>query len=247
MLACLWVCGTLGMQAQTKVIAHRGFWEAEGAAQNSIVALQKAAEAKLYGSEFDVQLSADGVVVVNHDDAINGHVIAETPYKTLKKIKLKNGELLPSLKEYLKAGKKLPDIQLILEIKPHKTQAQEEQITREVVKMVKDFGLEKQVEYISFSLNVCELLVKYAPGAEISYLNGNLSPEELKKKGITGIDYHYNVLYKHPEWIEQAHRLGMTVNAWTVNGEKDMKKLISMKVDYLTTNKPLLASELVKE
>ena len=33
----------IGIQAQTQVIAHRGFWKTEGSAQNSIAALEKAA------------------------------------------------------------------------------------------------------------------------------------------------------------------------------------------------------------
>ena len=37
----------LSVQAQTQVIAHRGFWKTEGSAQNSITALEKAAEIKL--------------------------------------------------------------------------------------------------------------------------------------------------------------------------------------------------------
>ena len=69
----------IGIQAQTQVIAHRGFWKTEGSAQNSIMALEKAAEAQLYGSEFDVLMTADGKVVVNHDSSIEGMVIAETP------------------------------------------------------------------------------------------------------------------------------------------------------------------------
>lgn len=70
-------------QAQTQVIAHRGFWKTEGSAQNSITGLQKAAEAGVYGSEFDVQLTADGVVVVNHDDVVEGLVIGGR-YEKLK-------------------------------------------------------------------------------------------------------------------------------------------------------------------
>ena len=57
----------MGLQAQTQVIAHRGFWKTEGSAQNSITALEKAAEEKLYGSEFDVQVTLDGKLIVNHD------------------------------------------------------------------------------------------------------------------------------------------------------------------------------------
>ena len=236
----------IGIQAQTQVIAHRGFWKTEGSAQNSITALEKAAEAQLYGSEFDVLMTSDGTIVVNHDHAIEGMVIAETPYKKLKKLKIKNGEKLPTLKSYLKKGKKL-DIQLILEAKPLPTKEMEDQAIATIVKMVKKMGLEEQVEYISFSLNMCEQLAKLTPESEIAYLNGDIAPAELKKKGINGIDYHYNViLNKHPEWVKEAHQQGMKVNVWTVNKEDMMKKLIEMKVDYITTDKPLEAKKLTE-
>ena len=240
LLACI-----VGMQAQTQVIAHRGFWKTEGSAQNSITALEKAAEEKLYGSEFDVQVTLDGKLIVNHDAKFQGFVIAETPYKQLKKIRLNNGEKLPNLKKYLKKGKKL-DIQLILEIKSHKSKEVEDKMAADIVKMVKKMGLEKQVEYIAFSLNVCEQLAKLTPESEIAYLNGDVAPAELKKKGINGIDYHYNVIEKHPEWIKEAHDLGMKVNVWTVNKEDMMKKLIDRNVDYITTDQALELKKLLE-
>ena len=235
----------IGIQAQTQVIAHRGFWKTEGSAQNSITALEKAAEAKVYGSEFDVQITSDGKLIVNHDSKFQGFVIAETPFSKLKKIRLSNGEKLPTLKKYLKKGKK-QDVQLILEIKSHKSKEVEDRMVAEVVKMVKKMNLEKQVEYIAFSLNVCEQLAKLTPASEIAYLNGDIAPAELKKKGINGIDYNQKVLSNHPEWVEEAHRLGMKVNVWTVNKEDMMKQFIGMKVDYITTDQPLEVKELVK-
>ena len=57
---------------QTKVIAHRGFWETENSAQNSIASLKKAGAIKCYGSEFDIQMTADGVLVVFHDAKVQG-------------------------------------------------------------------------------------------------------------------------------------------------------------------------------
>ena len=234
----------IGIQAQTQVIAHRGFWKTEGSAQNSIAALEKAAEENLYGSEFDVQVTLDGKLIVNHDAKFQGFVIAETPFKELKKIKLKNGEKLPTLKKYLKAGKK-QDIQLRLEIKSHKSKEVEDKMAADIVKMVTKMGLQKQVEYIAFSLNICEQLAKLTPESEIAYLNGNLPPAELKKKGINGIDYNQKVLEKHPEWVEEAHRLGMKVNVWTVNKEDMMRKFIDMKVDYITTDYPLETQKLL--
>lgn len=92
LLGCTLAFMTYTAQAQTQIIAHRGYWKTENSAQNSITGLKKAAEAKVYGSEFDVQLTGDGVIVVNHDDNVNGITIAEVPYSKLNGIKLKNGE-----------------------------------------------------------------------------------------------------------------------------------------------------------
>ncbi len=39
----------------------------------------------------------------------------------------------------------------------------------------------------------------------------------------------------------------MKVNVWTVNKEKDMKWLIEKKVDFITTNEPVLLNEIMKE
>ena len=128
---------TLTGTAQTKVIAHRGYWKCEGSAQNSIASLTKAAEAKVYGSEFDVQLTKDKEIVVNHDDSIQGICIFDTPFAELKDLKLSNGEKLSTLDDYLVAGKKLTGTQLILEIKPHRTEEAENEAVRIIVDKVK--------------------------------------------------------------------------------------------------------------
>ena len=59
---------------KTAITAHRGYWKCEEAknAQNSIASFRLAQEYGLWGSEFDVRLTKDDVVVVNHDSDING-------------------------------------------------------------------------------------------------------------------------------------------------------------------------------
>ena len=136
MMACAMCAVTLTGTAQTKVIAHRGYWKCEGSAQNSIASLTKAAEAKVYGSEFDVQLTKDKEIVVNHDDSIQGICIFDTPFAELKDLKLSNGEKLSTLDDYLVAGKKLTGTQLILEIKPHRTEEAENEAVRIIVDKV---------------------------------------------------------------------------------------------------------------
>ena len=231
---------------QTRVIAHRGYWDGAAGAQNSLASLREAARAGVYGSEFDVQLTKDSVAVVNHDDNIAGQVISETAYPQLQELRLKNGEVLPTLDAYLAAGKEQPGVQLILEIKPHKTEQEENTLVRLVTERVKALQMEQQVEYISFSLNVCRQLAARTPSSFISYLRSDLAPEELKAMGINGIDYHYKALLQKPEWIAEAHRLGMTVNAWTVNEQEIVRQLKEQKVDFVTTDCPVEASEWVK-
>lgn len=68
----------------------------------------------MYGSEQDVQLTKDKNVVVNHDDSIQGMMISDVTYAELKDIKLGNGERLSTPDDYLKAGKAVPDILIIM-------------------------------------------------------------------------------------------------------------------------------------
>ena len=99
------IMGTLCAMAQTEVIAHRGYWKTDGSSQNSIRALVKADSIACYGSEFDVWLTADDVLVVNHDAVFKGVEIETSQSKDARAILLSNGENLPSLKQYLQAGK----------------------------------------------------------------------------------------------------------------------------------------------
>jgi glycerophosphoryl diester phosphodiesterase len=52
---------------------------------------------------------------------------------------------------------------------------------------------------------------------------------------------------KQPEWVQEAHDLGQQVNVWTVNKPEDIQKMIDLKVDYITTDEPLLAKELLQQ
>lgn len=236
------------MQAQqTQVIAHRGFWKTEGSAQNSIAALVKADSIHCYGSEFDVWITTDGHLVVNHDNTFKGVTIQDATAAVSTAIRLDNGEQLPTLEQYLDKGQKLKT-RLILELKSHRTPEQETRAIEEIVRLIKDFKLEDRVEYISFSKHAILEFIRLAPkGTPIYYLNGDATPQELKNWGCAGADYHFSVFQKHPEWIEQSHKLGMKVNAWTVNDASNMRWLIEHKVDFITTNEPILLQQLLKE
>lgn len=239
-------CST--MQAQeTQVIAHRGYWHTDGSAQNSIAALVKADSINCYGSEFDVWLTADNQLVVNHDETFKGVTMQNATAKVCTAVELDNGEQLPTLQQYLNQAKKLKT-RLILELKPHKTPEQETRAIEGILKMIKDMGFEKRTEYITFSKHATKEFIRLAPkGTPVYYLAGDITPTELKEWGCAGPDYHFSVFQKNPEWIKECHKLGMKVNAWTVNDAKDMEWLIAQGVDFITTNEPTVLEEILKK
>ena len=237
---------TLAASAQ-EVICHRGYWDAEGSAQNSIRSLVKADSIGAWGSEFDVWMTADGKLVVNHDETFGGVTIETAKWKQLKNMRLKNGELLPTLEDMLKCGKKLKT-KLIVEMKPHTSKVQELDAARKIVKMVKKLGLQDRVEYITFSFVGMKALKNLAPkGTPVYYLNGELSPKQLAPLGVAGIDYNIGTMRDNPAWINEAHELGMKVNVWTVNSERDMNWCINYGVDYITTNAPELLQQKLRD
>lgn len=239
------------LHAQPEIIAHRGFWKTDGSAQNSITALKKANEIKVYGSELDIWLSSDGVPVVNHDAHVmlNGEklIVQDTPSKILTQVKLENGENLPTFEEYLDVFEECHDTKLIIEFKSHRTKQQEDELTEKVLKMVSERNLQDRVEYISFSLNFVVKTIHLDPLAKVFYLSGNLPPQTMKEIGAAGIDYHFLVIDKNPEWVKQSHDLGLEVNVWTVNKPEDIQRMIDLKVDYITTDEPLLVEEMLNK
>ena len=225
---------------KTQVIAHRGYWKAPGSAQNSRHSLAGALALGIYGSEIDVWLTTDKKIFANHDRTFKGVTIMESTSKQCKGVKLDNGETMPQLKDMLKRLKKSPNSsKLIIEIKPHENVELDHEIARLTMKAVRKKHLEAKVDYISFSLEVCKELARLDPHANVAYLNGDIAPAELNAMGINGIDYHLGVVRDHPEWVKEAHDLGMEVNVWTVDGEDDMRFYKQLGVDYITTNEPL--------
>lgn len=245
--------------AQPKVIAHRGYHAIDGSCRNSIEALAQAQKMGLYGSECDINLTKDGVIVVAHGglhpdkiyrkgENITRLDIQRSRYDELKAIPLENGEIIPTLEQYLEQLKKSNKTKLIIEVKSHYSKAKESEIVRKTVDMVAKYGLNDMVEYIAFRPWVCFELKRLAPkGTPIAYLNGDYDPEYVHSMDIAGIDYNYSVLKKKPQWIKQCHQLGLTVNVWTVDKEEDLRWVISQGVDYITTDDPVLATKLIKE
>ena len=228
-----------------QIVAHRGFWDDN--AQNSIASLQKAQEFGCWGSEFDLHLTADDVVVVNHDGSIGGTNIQTSPLARVRTHTLKNGEPVATLTEYLRQGNRNEDCVLVLELKPHAGPEREDIFISKCLEALQSAQLMDpgRIAFISFSYHICKELARKCPGFTVQYLEGDKSPAEVHADGINGIDYHYSRFKSHPEWVKEAHDLGMSVNAWTVDGAEDIRLMRDLGVDQITTNNPVLTREIL--
>ena len=236
-------------ETKIAIAAHRGFWDCEGSGymENTIAALREAQNAGLWGSEFDIHLTKDNEIVVHHDRHIEGTDIQTTDFAPLREYTLKNGEKMPTLDEYLEQGAKCSTTVLVLEFKSQYDEARENALVDLALQKIKDHNLydPSRIMFISFSLNICKRVAQLAPEFTNQYLSGDIAPAELNAMGINGIDYHYQALGNHPEWVSEAHALGMSVNAWTVNNSDEIQNMIGLGVDCITTNAPLLVRELL--
>lgn len=238
--------GSMTMQAQTQVVAHRGCWNYPHSAQNSLAALVLSGTNKVYGSEFDVSITQDGVVVVNHDPTIDGINIEHARYADLRDKRLADGETVPTLEQYIIMGRLFPDMKLVLEIKPHESAVNEKRCVDEVLRLLEKYDMLQSTEFISFSNNVCRLLVASNKQLHVWPLDGSFTPAQAKKEGFCGIDYDKKVIDQHPDWVAQAHKLGLKVNVWTLNSVAQAEKYAGMKADLLTTNKPIETLKTIK-
>ena len=236
---------------KTGIVAHRGFWNCEeaGYAKNSVAALRCAQEAGFWGSEFDVNMTSDGVLIVYHDSDVEGKKIEKHPYSEFKDFKIKNGETIPTIDQYLEQGKKYPETMLVYEMKPHSSAEVEDKFIELTIAKLEEHDLldPKRVMFISFSWHMCKELAKKLPGFTVQYLEGDKNPVKVNEAGVNGIDYHFNVFNINKKWVSKAQKLGMTVNAWTVNKENNMEQMFDLEVDFLTTDNPLEARALMEK
>jgi glycerophosphoryl diester phosphodiesterase len=225
---------------QTKIIAHRGAWKEFNLPENSIASLAKAIELKCDGAEFDVRMTKDGVLVVNHDPVYFGDTIQTNTYAYLNRNKLANGEDLPTLEQYFLAGTKdKHKTALICEIKAAiLDKEQDEKATLETIALAKKLRIEKRIVYISFSKDILLWIKEKQPKATVLYLESDLTIDEVLQHHLNGINFNFGVFKKNNQLSEAAKKAGLMIGSWTVNELSDLTILQNQGVEWITTNHP---------
>ena len=233
--------------ATNGVVAHRGAWKSKNLPQNSLAALQNAFQLGVSGSEFDLYLTADSVLVINHDPVFNGMTIEKTNYSDLAKHLLKNGESIPTFESFLKAGILQHKTRLFAELKKSVISKDRSLLlARKVIEKVNQQHAQAWMVYISFDYDVLKKIIQLEPSAFTMYLGGNVEPAQLSSDGILAADYKYSVYEKKNDWIDNFKKLNLKLNVWTINDSLQMNYFIAKNFDYYTTNEPEMALKMIE-
>lgn len=226
-----------------RIIAHRGLSHIE--CENSMPAFVAAGNRSYFGIETDVHVTSDGRYIIIHDDS-TGRVAAgrdlpveETDYDTLRGVMLadKDGKTgrtdlcLPSLDEYLTICARYGKTS-VLELKRHMLPEH----VAGIVSAVRASGHLDKTVFISFDLDNMIELRRLLPEHKLQFLTGGCDAhviERLKTYRLD-LDIYYPSLTQ--EIIDELHAEGLEVNCWTCDNTADAERLISMGVDYITTN-----------
>jgi glycerophosphoryl diester phosphodiesterase len=221
------------------VVAHRGAWADGHCPQNSLASLQKAIEMKCIGSEFDVWLTKDDSLIVEHDPTYAGKNVETTTYAKLSATKLSNGENLPTLRQYLVAAANQSQTKLFLEIKSLSYNANVlYQVTDRVLDLVDEMHMQDCMVYSSFQFSMLQRIHQRLPNAKTHFLGGTYTPDYIRSAGFTGIDYEIDSFYNHLIWLPDAKTDSLSLGAWTVNNDQQFIWLIDNKFDYIITDRP---------
>lgn len=217
-----------------KIIAHRGFWNTDGSAENSLTAIKEAVRIGADGVEFDLRVTADDSIVVVHDAIVEGMTVAKSSFMDLRSISLPNGERIPTLYEYLLTASQYPQLELFVELKTS-------QSVSKVLSIISSFKLRNKITFISFWGSICNEIITNYEGANVELLlksNQKVVQPVDFSPGYTGMAYQMSVLKRDPFLIIQGKDSGLSITVWKINSIKDFLWAKEIEADYVISDYP---------
>ncbi|HUY44004.1 MAG TPA: glycerophosphodiester phosphodiesterase [Acidimicrobiales bacterium] len=218
----------------SKVFAHRGVHHQ--ARENTLEAFKAARRLGVDGVELDVRRSADGALVVHHDEACEQRLVAKT----------RAGELpsyVCTLEEALDA---LLDLEVNVEIKNLPSEVGYDDsggFAAAVVQCVRASGLEARALISSFDLATCQNVREVAPEIAVGWLLWKVevprAVDVAALHGFRAVHPHFSTLGSAE--VAQARDAGVDLNVWTVNHRRDLLRFSQWGVAALITDEPAVA------
>jgi glycerophosphoryl diester phosphodiesterase len=239
------------------IFGHRG--ASAFAPENTLAAFRLALEQGADGIELDAMLSADGEVIVLHDDTTDRTTGERGDARKMTLSQLKHldagryfgaeftGEPIPTLAEVFAEISSRAVINV--ELKNYTTPT--DMLPVKVAELVRQYGLENSVIFSSFHPLPLIRIHRMLPQTPVAILTLEGAAGRLLR-GWAG--RMVTPRYIHPYYrdvtassMEREHRNGRKVNTWTVNDEMEMMRLINIGIDGIITDNPILARRVLEE
>lgn len=240
------------------IMAHRG--GGDEAVENSFGAFREMYGLGIRHIETDAQLTADGVVVLNHDETVERMygtqgVIAEMTYAEIAELRNASGEQMPRLDEVLE---EFPELHFNIDAKT-------DQVAMPLVELLESTGAldrtliasfsEKRLEKIR-SLDLPDLTTSLGVAAVVRLMLASETVSTADTWRVNGPMNHVRAVQVpekmkgirvvNPRLIATAHTAGLAVHVWTVNEPAAMVRLLDWGVDALITDRPTMAREILR-
>lgn len=228
------------MPRTLKITAHRG--SSAAAPENTLAAFELAIQQGADFAEIDVQLTADGEVVVVHDTDLSRvarlkRTVADLTLAQLKQLDVGSwfapefaAERIPTLAEVIAAVR--GRLQLNIELKLGKNT---EGLAERVVAVIERETFEEQCVLSSSDRAVLEYVRRCRPRLRI----GRVVKTRLREPKRLAVEFlSVKDRYVDAALIAKAHAHGKQVHVWTVNDPARMQELIGWGVDNLITDVP---------
>ncbi|MEX0793511.1 MAG: glycerophosphodiester phosphodiesterase family protein, partial [Pirellulaceae bacterium] len=226
-----------------EITAHRG--HSRAAPENTLAALQAAIDSGADYSEIDVQLTADGEVVLLHDRdfrrlARDSRQLAEVTLAELQEIDVGSwfdpkfaDERVPTLQQAIDLcyGK----MKLNIELKYYGTEPDVAPLVEATTEVVRRNGFEDQSLITSLRYPACEEVRRIKPnfrtGLIVTHALGDISRVDVDALVVRADFLSERLLFA-------ARRLDREVHVWTLNDPRQIRRFINRGVDNIMTSDP---------
>ncbi len=244
---------------RTQIWAHRGASQTQ--AENTLAAFEEAIRQGADGIELDVQMTADKVVVVIHDESterVSG-VPGDVSRMTLQALQaLDVGQVLPqggcqrvpTLEEVFDL---IRPTQLTLNVELKNTTHPYPGLEEAVLSLADKHQMTDRLIVSSFnhvSLHLAAHLIherKAAASCGILYLCGLYQPWAYARQVGASAIHPYFPNLRMPGLVEACHQAGVRVHAWTLDQPDHLLQAFQLGVDAVITNQPDRAVQLRQE
>ncbi len=222
-----------GTRADIKVIGHRG--AAGLAPENTLASFERAIALGVDAVECDARMTADGRVVILHDEQVDrttngtGRVEGLT-LDQLGDLDAGNGQAVPLLDVLLDslAGR----CELLCELK---ADGMEELAASAVVSR----GLQQAVTFISFKLDHLARLRRCRDDLRIGALIAAPTAAEIRRASDLGVSYiGVHDHYATADAFRRIREAGAAAGVWTPNTLERMLAMIGLGATDITTDRP---------